>query len=521
MTEDSRLPGEQVPQDDNVKRFGALISSRSCRYGQTMFLKTDNPIGFSMQKYGEWSAIEAEFHCKMIGDDSVVIDVGANIGSHTLAYCRKAKTGRVIFFEPQPLMFYLVSETIRINGIINATGHCAAVADRLGTADFEFPDYEQMGNFGMVKRSDLGSQLTSSSQVPLTTIDNLELSRCDFIKIDAEGGTRSILEGAINTIASYQPTIATEVLGVEDGWNIMKFIAEKDLRYTCYIYRFSAYNKRNFNRNYVNYFGAAEECGLLFCKGDLDGGYVEDGLCFIKINTLDQLAEEFGRTSKYGDYTPFDRKPETIGHLYIDLLRHLVPASGNSTRADSVEMPPSESLDHVAQLSWDRSRADCVSHEPSRADHFASNDGGGSHSGIMSDAHDVFVTIAQRQRSLDEREEALLMRELLLNKNISEHEDRRLELSKQEQQLDLKAADCESKVEALNSRARSLQERETALDSAIVDNLKERESIGKQQAELSHGREQLRAEQTDLESQKASLSLLSLEVRTAIRNDWR
>ena len=59
---------------------------KQCKYGLTMFNSNDMYVGRSLDKYGEYAEGEIDLFKELIKEGDTVYDVGANIGSHTLAF---------------------------------------------------------------------------------------------------------------------------------------------------------------------------------------------------------------------------------------------------------------------------------------------------------------------------------------------------------------------------------------------------------------------------------------------------
>ena len=58
---------------------------------------------------GYWEPHLYSLYSKIIKPDSVVLDGGANIGFHTIQFAKLANKGKVYAFEPQPLIFNVLS----------------------------------------------------------------------------------------------------------------------------------------------------------------------------------------------------------------------------------------------------------------------------------------------------------------------------------------------------------------------------------------------------------------------------
>ena len=57
---------------------------KACRYGVMMYLPNDQYIGKSLDLYGEFSEDEIAIFRQIVRPGATVIDVGANIGCHTV-----------------------------------------------------------------------------------------------------------------------------------------------------------------------------------------------------------------------------------------------------------------------------------------------------------------------------------------------------------------------------------------------------------------------------------------------------
>src|SRR5262249_20282344 len=73
----------------------------------------------------------------LLPKDSVVADVGGNIGYYTLWLSTVAvSSGRVYAFEPSPDPLHLLKDNLRLNGIRNVKVIPEACGDHVGTTEF-------------------------------------------------------------------------------------------------------------------------------------------------------------------------------------------------------------------------------------------------------------------------------------------------------------------------------------------------------------------------------------------------
>lgn len=127
----------------------------------------------------------------------VVLDCGANIGSHTSSYLEwVGASGKVYAFEPNRQVFeclyYNCPSSVLFNAAVtNNDGFCSMVVDPSDPAR------------GYVENK--------RGLINTMKIDSLNVSRVDFIKIDIEGCEIFALEGAAETIQRYRPVMCIEV----------------------------------------------------------------------------------------------------------------------------------------------------------------------------------------------------------------------------------------------------------------------------------------------------------------------
>src|SRR5262249_11882753 len=158
-----------------------------------IFYANDSYIGRSLDMYGEFSEGEIEVFEQIVRPGMTVIDVGANIGTHTIYFSNAVGVdGRVLAFEPQRTLYQMLCSNIALNLNRNVVAVNAGLAAKAGTVIVPRIDYSRGGNFGGLA---LG-QWEKGDEVPLHTLDSYSLKSCHLIKIDVEGMEREVLEGA-------------------------------------------------------------------------------------------------------------------------------------------------------------------------------------------------------------------------------------------------------------------------------------------------------------------------------------
>lgn len=130
----------------------------------------------------------------MIKKGGVVLDIGANIGFHTLMFARfVGDKGRVYAFEPDPTNFALLEKNVRANGYQNVEPVRKALSDQNGKIQL----YLSKNNKGM-HRIYKSRYCDESIEVDMVRLDDYfehYEGKISFIKMDVEGAEMAVLKG--------------------------------------------------------------------------------------------------------------------------------------------------------------------------------------------------------------------------------------------------------------------------------------------------------------------------------------
>ena len=180
------------------------------RFGRMLVNKNDVYIGQSLLRYGEYSWAEILLLEQLIAPDSVIVEAGANIGSHTVPLSQRVNGGGLVFaFEPQRMVFQTLCANLALNQCVNVFSFWGGVGERKGS--ISIPDLSPFvaNNFGGIG-ANLGDDQQTMLSVPCQTIDELGLERCNLIKADVEGMELEVIKGAKGTIDAYRPILYLE-----------------------------------------------------------------------------------------------------------------------------------------------------------------------------------------------------------------------------------------------------------------------------------------------------------------------
>lgn len=241
-----------------MSAFPQFNRLKQCRHGMMLYNIHDIYIGRSLENYGEFSEGEADLFRQLIRPGYVIVEVGANIGAHTLPLAQLAGPGgTVLAFEPQRIVYQTLCANLALNSITNVRCFNAAVGRAAGQIVVPVLDYSRDSNFGGLE---LGSH-TDGETVPVVAIDGLDLPRCDFLKIDVEGMEQEVLEGAVRSIALHSPILYVENDREQKAAALIRFI--DGLGYNMYWHTPPLFNPANYSGSPANIFGNIVSLNML------------------------------------------------------------------------------------------------------------------------------------------------------------------------------------------------------------------------------------------------------------------
>lgn len=135
-----------------------------------------------------------------------ILDIGANIGNHTLFFFFECGIKRAICFEPVESTYGILKRNIELNHLSqNVTLVNSAVGAASGTATVSH--YEK-NNIGATQIS-----LDEAGGIPVVSIDAMQIEEdVKLIKIDVEGFEKSVIDGCRETLMKYESYIMIEIM---------------------------------------------------------------------------------------------------------------------------------------------------------------------------------------------------------------------------------------------------------------------------------------------------------------------
>lgn len=137
----------------------------------------------------------------------LVLDVGANIGNHTL-YLAAIAGCKVISFEPNASLIEALRRSVEINQL----------SERVTLMPYGVGHVAGKGHFSAIMEENLGGQSIDLGEgdIHIVALDELEFpDRVKLIKIDVEGMELPVLEGAARLIGKDRPLVYVECMNAD------------------------------------------------------------------------------------------------------------------------------------------------------------------------------------------------------------------------------------------------------------------------------------------------------------------
>jgi FkbM family methyltransferase len=143
-------------------------------------------------------------------EQNEILDIGANIGNHSLFFLKFLNCKKVHSFEPFESNLDLLKKNTQDFGDKSII-YDIALSNIEGTLPLYNSEHGNNGGFSLHSYSN-GSSFLVKNSVNIKTLDSYNLNNITMIKIDVENHENEVLEGAKNTILRNKPIIFIENL---------------------------------------------------------------------------------------------------------------------------------------------------------------------------------------------------------------------------------------------------------------------------------------------------------------------
>ncbi len=147
---------------------------------------------------------------KLIRPESVIADIGANIGFTSILFSQLGS--KVFSFEPSPTTYNYLVKNIRNNNLENIITVNQALGDENTKSTLTFSNTNRSGGFVSDKIRPLEGHTTENIVIRrLDDVWHQYAEELHFIKIDVEGFESQVINGGEKLLSKYEPIIVMEL----------------------------------------------------------------------------------------------------------------------------------------------------------------------------------------------------------------------------------------------------------------------------------------------------------------------
>lgn len=187
-------------------------------WGDFLALNSDGLLPDAIAQTGSWAPDDIAIFRQHIREGDTVLDVGSNIGHHTVVFSKLVGPGGLVAaIEAQRLMYQLVNANCLLNRCRNVVPLHLAAGSEHGIVTMYPIDYDGEANFGALG-VDTTSQFTDNpgEEVEVHPLDDvlpahLKDRRVAFVKIDVQAYELFVLRGMRRIIEESRPTVFVEI----------------------------------------------------------------------------------------------------------------------------------------------------------------------------------------------------------------------------------------------------------------------------------------------------------------------
>jgi FkbM family methyltransferase len=201
-----RVPGRRLRAvaERNVSRplLTRMVTKLDVRVADGFRIRVDTTeaIGRALAVTGKWEPHVADAFRRLLSNGDVVIDIGANIGYHTLLAAKLVgPSGHVYAIEPGAGAFAALTENVALNDLSNVTA--LPIAAGAGEEEATLDDRPWGHSLHSFVRRDVESRERRVEGTPIrvrpvaAVVRPEHLGRLRLIKIDVEGYDLEVLQG--------------------------------------------------------------------------------------------------------------------------------------------------------------------------------------------------------------------------------------------------------------------------------------------------------------------------------------
>lgn len=232
----------------NLDTVNCLVKGK---HGWFLANRFDQYLGRALIHYGEYGEIEHRFLTSFLAAGDCIIEIGANIGSHTVGLAKTVgDSGKVIAFEAQPAIYRILCANLALNALTNVITYacgCGKEADTMyvPVTNYNMPTPHNSGGVSL-------SAVATGMPVQVMPLDATlhDLQNLKMIKIDVEGMELEVLLGAQGLLHRHRPILYVENDRIENSQKLIEHI--RRLGYRLWWHIPMLFNPDNHFRQTIN-----------------------------------------------------------------------------------------------------------------------------------------------------------------------------------------------------------------------------------------------------------------------------
>ena len=151
-----------------------------------------------------WDTVALDIINKYLPENAVILDIGANIGSHSVYWALEKNAKKIYAYEPLESTYKILKRNIKLN-------HLDKKIKAFKYGLYSTNSKASVDNFHLANIGNTSFVPSVNGNFELKKLDSIRISeKIDLIKIDVEGAEVEVLIGAKNTIKKNKPVIVIE-----------------------------------------------------------------------------------------------------------------------------------------------------------------------------------------------------------------------------------------------------------------------------------------------------------------------
>jgi FkbM family methyltransferase len=221
-----------------------LSAVAETRVGILQYLPDEPVVGDAIGWYGEYLQQQLDLLARIVRPGATMMEVGAGTGAHAVFLgTLLGEAGHLFLYESRPVLQRILRQNLAANRVSNVT----VMRRALGSQG------EGEGTTGVAG---------SAAMIPTTeTLDELQLERLDWLKVDESVAALDVVGGASETLWRLRPRL---FLAAADEATLRELAQRtREFSYRCWRMETALFNPQNFNRRETDIFDGGSALALL------------------------------------------------------------------------------------------------------------------------------------------------------------------------------------------------------------------------------------------------------------------